>query len=198
MLIATARSTMVVADAGARAEAAERMAQWIAVGLAILVGMVSTLQVAMLAAMGRGRGPAEGVWVSMLGTLTGLAILVLLSELRLLRGGPTLAKPFDRPLVLVSVIAIAGMLLTLAVQGNAPGFAMTGLLALPFLFGATVLGPRLGIGLFLGAVIAGQLIAGVVFDHYGFFGAPPHPIDLTRVIGVAALLIGVALIRGVK
>ncbi len=198
MLIATARSTKVVADAGARAEAAERMAQWIAVGLAILVGMVSTLQVAMLAAMGRGRGPAEGVWVSMLGTLTGLAILVLLSEVRLLRSGPTLAAPFDRPLVLVSVIAVAGMLLTLAVQGNAPGFAMTGLLALPFLFGATVLGPQLGIGLFLGAVIAGQLISGVVFDHFGVFGATARPIDPTRLLGVVALLIGVVLIRGLK
>ncbi len=171
------------------------MAQATDIGVAILIGLAASLQVALLGALGRGRGPSEGVWISLLGTVTGFAIL---SGLRALRSGPALAAPFDRVGVLALVALATGGLLALALRGSAPGFAATGLLALPFLFGASVLGPRLGIGLYLGAVIAGQLVGGVVLDHIGAFGAEARHVDAMRIAGVAALLVGVGLIRGAR
>jgi len=48
--------------------------------------------------------------------------------------------------------------------------------------------PRLGAGSAITLVILGQLIAGMVIDHFGFFSAA-RPIDLTRVI--AAVLLGI-------
>ena len=169
------------------------MTQAVYLGLAMLIGATASLQVALLGAMSRGRSASEGVWVSLLGTVTGFA---LLAGLRALRGDRALAAPFDRALVLAVIAVGFGGLLLLALRGSAPGFAVTGLLALPFLFGASLLGPRLGIGLFLAATIAGQLTGGVVLDHLGAFGAAVRPVDPVRIAGVAALLVGVVLVRG--
>jgi len=43
-------------------------------------------------------------------------------------------------------------------------------------------------------IISGQLIAGVVIDHFGILGVTARHFDITRVIGVAALLFGSYLI----
>jgi bacterial/archaeal transporter family-2 protein len=83
------------------------------------------------------------------------------------------------------------------VRGIAPYFAVTGLFAVPLLIGAGFLGPRLGVGLYLSSVIAGQLICSVVIDHFGAFGIPAHHFDLARAAGIGALVIGVVLIRGI-
>jgi bacterial/archaeal transporter family-2 protein len=52
--------------------------------------------------------------------------------------------------------------------------------------------------LFLAALIAGQLGGGVVLDHFGVLGGATRSIDLIRVLGVAALLTGVVLVRGFR
>jgi transporter family-2 protein len=75
---------------------------------------------------------------------------------------------------------------------------VTGLLAMPYLLAASYLAPRIGVGLFLAALIAGQLGGGVILDHLGAFGAETRPIDAIRVIGVAALIAGVVLVRGFR
>ena len=55
--------------------------------------------------------------------------------------------------------------------------------------------PRVGLGVFLTAAIAGQLAAALVLDHYGLLGLARHPITATRAMGFALVLIGVALVR---
>lgn len=57
--------------------------------------------------------------------------------------------------------------------------------------------PRLGVATTVALFIAGQLIASLLVDHHGWLGAPVHPIDLTRLLGVLCLVAGVALIRWV-
>lgn len=54
--------------------------------------------------------------------------------------------------------------------------------------------PRLGTGAVMAALIGAQLVTGLIFDHYGFFGMRQIPFDLSRVAGVFLLLVGVALI----
>lgn len=162
--------------------------------VAVLIGGGLSLQASLIGAISRARGPAEAVWLSLLGSVLGVALLAVA---RAARGERVLAAPFDRVGVVVAAALGFGGLAALAARGSAAPFAATGLLALPFLFGAAVLGPRLGIGLYLAAAIAGQLIGGVALDHVGAFGAEARRLDVARAIGVMALLIGVALVRGV-
>lgn len=50
--------------------------------------------------------------------------------------------------------------------------------------------PRLGSSLMITLIITGQLITGVVIDHFGWLGVPQRPIDLARILGIGALLFG--------
>jgi transporter family-2 protein len=69
------------------------------------------------------------------------------------------------------------------------------------LFGAIYIGisillvPRLGTAAFVALLVAGQMLASLVFDHYGLFGAPERPTDPSRLIGALLLVGGVILVR---
>jgi transporter family-2 protein len=170
------------------------MAQAIGIALAIVLGGTSALQVALLGAMSRGRGPAEAAWVSLLGSVLSLALV--LAARAALGPAPALPPPFERLGPFVAVALAAGLLLGLGLRGIPAWFALTGMLATPYLLGASYLTPRLGIGLFLAAIIAGQLGGAVALDHLGAFGATPRPVDGLRLAGIGLLLLGVALVRG--
>lgn len=55
--------------------------------------------------------------------------------------------------------------------------------------------PRLGAATFVALLIAGQMLASIAFDHYGWFGVPQHAADLPRLLGALLLVAGVVLIR---
>ena len=166
---------------------------WIAV--VISLGVTQALQIALLGAMNRARGPAEAAFISILGTLAGLMLALAI------RGSmgsrPALPDPLDHPTAMAAVALVSGALLALALGGLPFGYAVTGLTAVPYLLAASYLAPRIGVGLFLGALIAGQLGGGVLLDHFGVLGTATRPIDAVRVLGVAALLVGVVPVRGV-
>jgi transporter family-2 protein len=50
--------------------------------------------------------------------------------------------------------------------------------------------PKLGSTLMITLIITGQLITGVVIDHFGWLGVAQRPIDLPRILGMGALLLG--------
>ena len=50
--------------------------------------------------------------------------------------------------------------------------------------------PRLGTTLMIALIIVGQLLVGIIIDHFGLFGVATRHIDLARILGVVALLIG--------
>jgi transporter family-2 protein len=167
---------------------------WIAV--VVSLGMTQALQVALLGAMNRARGPAEAAYVSILGTLTGLSLALTIRGVLGSRLG--LPWPFDHPAATGVVALATGALLALALRGLAVGYAVTGLLAVPYLLAASYLAPRIGVGLFVAALIAGQLGGGVILDHLGAFGTATRHIDAVRLLGIAALLTGVVLVRGFR
>lgn len=70
-----------------------------------------------------------------------------------------------------------------------------GLLGAFFVAVAVVLVPKLGATTMLALILAGQLLASLVFDHFGLLGFPIHPISAGRLLGVALLGAGVLLIR---
>ena len=167
---------------------------WVAV--VISLGVTQALQVALLGAMNRARGPAEAAYVSILGTLTGLTLALAIRGL--LGSRPVLPAPFDHPALTGAVALASGTLLALLIRGLPAGYALTGLTAVPYLLAASYLAPRIGVGLFLAALITGQFGGGVVLDHFGILGTATRPIDAVRVLGVAALLTGVVLVRGFR
>lgn len=172
------------------------MSQTIWIGLTILIGGTQAMQVALLGAMGRSRGPLEAAWVSILGSLAGISLALTLRTLSGAR--PVLPPPLGQPLVTGALALAIGSVLLTAVRGIPPFYATTGLLPVPYLVAASFLAPRLGVGLFLAAIVAGQLSGAVALDALGAFGAAPRPLDPARVAGVVALLLGVLLVRGVR
>jgi transporter family-2 protein len=78
----------------------------------------------------------------------------------------------------------------------APWYAWLGGVCGAFSLTAIILTfPKLGPGLGFGLVVAGQLIVSVLLEHFGVLVAQPHPISVLRVVGLALVFSGVALIR---
>jgi bacterial/archaeal transporter family-2 protein len=70
-----------------------------------------------------------------------------------------------------------------------------GLLGTFFVAGIVILVPRLGVALAFSLIIAGQMGAALVFDHFGWMGVSIREISWGRIIGAALLVAGVFLIR---
>lgn len=51
--------------------------------------------------------------------------------------------------------------------------------------------PRVGIAASIITVVAGQLLVGVLLDHFGLLGAAVRPLDGTRAFGLVVVLVGV-------
>lgn len=54
---------------------------------------------------------------------------------------------------------------------------------------------RIGTASFIAFFVAGQMIASLLFDHFGAFGVAPQALDGRRALGAALLVAGVALLR---
>jgi transporter family-2 protein len=80
--------------------------------------------------------------------------------------------------------------------GAAPWWVwIGGLLGAFYVLGSIVAAPRLGAVTLVALILAGQALASLLVDHYGWVGFPEHPISALRVLGVALLAAGVALVR---
>jgi transporter family-2 protein len=77
-----------------------------------------------------------------------------------------------------------------------PWYLFTGgLLGAVFVTMTLVLVPKIGTANVLAAAIVGQLILGVLIDHFGWLHVDPRPINLPRIIGCVVLLVGILLIQ---
>jgi bacterial/archaeal transporter family-2 protein len=53
--------------------------------------------------------------------------------------------------------------------------------------------PKIGVVKVVLAVMAGQVIASIFIDHFGWFGVPRQAISMQRIIGACCVIIGVAI-----
>ena len=125
---------------------------------------------------------------------------VINTRLRLLLGGPlwAAAAQFVVGLVLLLIVAAATRQPAPATLGlgGAPWWVWTGgAFGATFIVVTIVLTAKIGATLTLASIIVGQLTAALVVDHYGLFGGTVVRLTPTRVLGVALLLLGVAMIR---
>ena len=80
--------------------------------------------------------------------------------------------------------------------GDAPWWVWTGgLLGAFYVLGSIVTAPKLGAATLVALILAGQAIASLLVDHFGWVGFEEHPITPLRVAGVVLLAGGVALVR---
>ena len=63
------------------------------------------------------------------------------------------------------------------------------------LLAITPLAPRLGVGNAIRLVVTGQIVAAIIIDHVGAFGAVVQRFTMGRTIGVVSAVIGVMLAR---
>ena len=54
--------------------------------------------------------------------------------------------------------------------------------------------PRIGVAAFAAAVLAGQMLAAILWDRLGLLGLPPRTLGLREAVGAALLLAGVVLL----
>jgi transporter family-2 protein len=65
------------------------------------------------------------------------------------------------------------------------------------IFGLIVIGaisymiPRIGVAGAITTIVAGQLLVSVLLDHYGWLGTMSRPLEPTRILGLAVVLVGV-------
>ena len=169
------------------------MTQVIYIIAAMSVGVGSALQVGLVASMGRLRGPTEAAWINVLGTFGAMALIFGVQSLR--SDPPNLPAPFNTIAPFAAAAILASVGLAICIRGLDPYFAIAGLFGFLYLFGAGYLAPRIGIALFASAVTAGTLTASVGLDHIGAFGGDIHRANLVRLLGLAALILGVVLVR---
>lgn len=166
---------------------------WIPLVVAFVVGLGAATQFAMIGALARERGAPEATFISLMGTVSGIAILL---AVRLWRGAPpALPTPLDRLATIALIGICAGALLVIALRGSQPYFAFTGVFAVAFLISTALIVPRIGIGLFFITNAAGTLVGSILFDQIGAFGAHSVPVTPMKLIGFAVVLLGVGVVR---
>jgi bacterial/archaeal transporter family-2 protein len=122
------------------------------------------------------------------------------AQLRLALGHP-LAAALVSFVVGTVVLAVAVAMLRVPVPlGRAAGQTLWwqwtgGALGACYIFAAVVLAPRLGAATLIASIVAGQMLASLLLDQYGWVGFAPHPISAPRLVGALLVIAGVVLIR---
>lgn len=98
--------------------------------------------------------------------------------------------------MIVLAVAMRDPAPSMAVASRIPWWAWSGgLFGAIFIALAIFLVPQIGAATFIALLVAGQMLASVTFDHFGWMGLTERPVDVTRLAGVALLIAGVVLIR---
>jgi len=143
---------------------------YIYLSLCVMIGVGLPLQIAANAGLAaRAAGPVFGTFVNfVIGTLAALTIFIWMRI------------PWPSLSVLVHVPL-----------WNWLG----GVLGALFVFSTILVAPKLGAAVTISFIIAAQMGASLIFDHFGWLGYPSHEINFGRVLGGVLLIVGVALIR---
>jgi bacterial/archaeal transporter family-2 protein len=80
--------------------------------------------------------------------------------------------------------------------GDAPWWVwLGGLLGAFYVLGSVVTAPKLGAATLVALILAGQAVASLVVDHFGWVGFAENPVTPGRLAGMALVAVGVALVR---
>ncbi len=98
--------------------------------------------------------------------------------------------------ILITLILLASGANRLSSWRQVPWFAlMAGLLGLIIVGTVGYVVPRLGLATGFTLIVTAQFVMAALIDHFGWFGATLRPIDLSRLVGLGFLLVGVWLLN---
>jgi bacterial/archaeal transporter family-2 protein len=138
------------------------MAYWVVILIGLLGGVAVGIQSPIAGAIGkRVGGTASSFIIHLSGAIFSGILLVL-------EGGENIRDWHKLPWYMLSA-GIFGLILYQTIN---------------------VTMPRLGSTMMIALIIVGQLVVGIIIDHFGLFGVAIRHIDLARILGVVALLIG--------
>jgi bacterial/archaeal transporter family-2 protein len=80
--------------------------------------------------------------------------------------------------------------------GGAPWWVwIGGLLGAFYVLGSVVTAPRLGAATLVAGILAGQAVASLLVDHFGWVGFDENPVTPGRLAGMGLVAAGVVLVR---
>ncbi len=142
------------------------------VGMTIAAGGLLPIQFALNAKLA-GKVDSTAIWAALISVIVSTVFLLGLAALTLEKW-PRLADLKEVPMICWT----------------------GGLLGALFVATSTFVVPKIGAGVFVAAVLFGQIIVSTAMDHNGWLGVPIDPITLQRVSGVVLIFAGLWLIRG--
>jgi transporter family-2 protein len=93
-------------------------------------------------------------------------------------------------------IVIRAPLPSLETLRHVPAYGwLGGFIVASYVITITFLAPRLGVGNAIRLVVTGQIVAAVIIDHVGAFGAVVQRLTVARAMGVVLMIIGLILAR---
>jgi bacterial/archaeal transporter family-2 protein len=66
-----------------------------------------------------------------------------------------------------------------------------GLLGLGFVWATIFAVPKIGVTMMFPLIVAGQMVAAIVVEHFGWMDTPKSPVNLGRLAGVCLVVLGV-------
>lgn len=136
--------------------------QWFTILIGVLGGIAVGIQSPIAGAMGQRVGGAAG---SLIVHVSGAVLSALLL---VARGGENIREWRVLPWYMLASGAF-GLILYLTINHTLP---------------------RAGAAVSITLIIVGQLVVGLVVDHFGWLGVPTRPVDAARVVAVLLLLAG--------
>lgn len=70
-----------------------------------------------------------------------------------------------------------------------------GFLGAFFVFGSTLLAPRIGLAAMISLIVAGQVCSSLLFDRFGFMGLEVRGLSWVRLVGAGLILAGAVLVN---
>lgn len=144
----------------------------------------------------------RSIWPILLGLGAGACLVVqasISSSLRAALGSwawPGLVSYLGGTLAMLLVLALRREPWPSApASGLQPVLWTAGFFGALYLVLAILLLPRVGAAALVACVVAGQMLFALVADQFGWLGLPQHSASMSRLLGAALLLLGVALIR---
>ncbi len=112
-------------------------------------------------------------------------------------GSALLALPFPlcrHYFLLILSFSLKILPIPLKAFTQAPWWAyLGGLLGAFFVLVSVILAPKVGAVTLMGLLLTGQILASLLYDHFGILGYPVHPISWWRILGLILMGIGVYL-----
>lgn len=138
--------------------------------IAMLAGAVVPFQAGSNAALGRALG--HPLWATVASLLVSLIV------------------------VLPVLIGMRAGLPDIGTAARGPWWLWIGGIAgVAYITAALVLTPRLGAASFIVCVVAGQVVASLIIDHFGLMGLAAKPVNLARIAGVALIVLGMLVVQ---